>query len=168
MKANIRESGFADHIPFQCKDHNPPVLAVGMHSVEAHALPAPDTNRPELEQSFVAARTPIEEIVAEIWAEVLKREKVGIHDNFFDLGGHSLLATQVVSRIRERLQAELPLRVLFETPTVAELALQIEQSTSAGDKLDELACKLAEVELLSEEEAEHHLAKKNTREKAKV
>ena len=69
--------------------------------VDRKALPAPDQNRFDLEESFVAPRTPVEEMIAEIWAEVLKLDRVGIHDNFFDLGGHSLLATQVISRLRE-------------------------------------------------------------------
>ena len=121
--------------------------------VDRKALPAPDQSRPELEQSFVAPRTLIEEIIVEIWAEVLKTEKVGIHDNFFELGGHSLLATQVTSRLREGLGVELPLRALFEAPTVAELAERIEQRESAVDKLEDLACNLAEMELLSDDEA---------------
>ena len=70
--------------------------------VDRKALPAPDQNRPEAEESYVAPRTPVEELLAEIWAEVLKLDKVGVHDNFFELGGHSLLATQVISRVRKR------------------------------------------------------------------
>jgi len=94
--------------------------------VDRRALPVIDQSRPELEQSFEAPRTLIEEIVAQIWAEVLKVEKVGVHDNFFDLGGHSLLAAQLVSRIRDAFRIELPLRNLFEAPTVGGVANHIE------------------------------------------
>jgi amino acid adenylation domain-containing protein len=93
--------------------------------VDRKALPAPDQSRPELERAFVAPRIPLEERLARIWGEVLKLEKVGIHDNFFDLGGNSLLATQVISRIRTALDAEVPLRAMFEAPTMAELAAVI-------------------------------------------
>ena len=94
------------------------------------ALPEPDQRRPDLEEVYVGPCTPTEEIVAEIWAAVLKVSKVGVHDNFFDLGGHSLLATQLVSRVRERLLVELPLRVLFENATVAGMANHIEMIAS--------------------------------------
>ena len=96
--------------------------------VDRKALPVPDQSRPELEESYQAPRTPIEEMLVGIWAEVLKLEKIGIHDNFFDLGGHSLLATQVISHIRAAFQVELPLRSLFEKPTVVGLAEAIMQS----------------------------------------
>jgi acyl carrier protein len=76
----------------------------------------------------------VEEVVASIWSEVLNLEKVGIHDNFFDLGGHSLLATRVVSRIIVIFQIELPLRALFEMPTVASLSDHIEAIRWAGDE----------------------------------
>ena len=78
-----------------------------------------------LQEKFEAPRTPVEELLAQMWSDVLKLDKVGIHDNFFDLGGHSLLATQLISRIRDAFRLELPLRSLFETPTVAGLAEQI-------------------------------------------
>src|SRR6185369_4694917 len=77
-------------------------------------------------ETFAAASTPTEEVLAGLWTEQLGVEQVGIHDNFFDLGGHSLLATQVISRVRELFHVEIALRQLFETPTVADLAQSID------------------------------------------
>jgi amino acid adenylation domain-containing protein len=94
--------------------------------LDRKGLPAPDQSRPEPEHTYTAPRTPVEELLANIWAEVLKLDKVGIHDNFFDLGGHSLLAARLISRIRDAFRIELPLRNLFEAPTVAGLVAQIE------------------------------------------
>ncbi|GAA6615702.1 non-ribosomal peptide synthetase [Scytonema sp. NUACC26] len=94
--------------------------------VDRHALPVPNFKN-ESEFGFVAPRTPAEEIVADIWSQILKQERIGIHDNFFDLGGHSLLATQAISRLREAFKIELPLRSLFEAPTVAQLVERIEK-----------------------------------------
>ena len=73
--------------------------------------------------------------MAEIWREVLRAEAVGIHDSFFEMGGHSLLAMQVISRVRETFQVDIPLRSLFETPTVAGLARYIQQQRHAGEGL---------------------------------
>jgi amino acid adenylation domain-containing protein len=94
--------------------------------VDRHALPASDQERPKLASAFVAPRTSVEKTLARIWAEVLRIEHVGVHDNFFALGGHSLLAGQVVYRVLGALQVHLPLRSLFEAPTVSELAEYIE------------------------------------------
>jgi hypothetical protein len=99
--------------------------------VDRKALPAPDGSRPVLEREFVAPRTEAEKMLAEIWSEVLGVSEVGIHDNFFELGGHSLLATTVISRIRGSFSVELPLRYLFEAPTIARLALAITQGQAA-------------------------------------
>jgi amino acid adenylation domain-containing protein/thioester reductase-like protein len=94
--------------------------------VNRRALPAPEPSS-ELLEKYVAPRSPIEEILALIWQQVLKVEVVGRHDNFFELGGHSLLATQMVSRLRSSLKVELPLRSLFTAPTIAELAPNIQR-----------------------------------------
>ncbi|HEY9665498.1 MAG TPA: amino acid adenylation domain-containing protein, partial [Coleofasciculaceae cyanobacterium] len=103
--------------------------------VDRRSLPAPDTLRPELDEAFVAPRTPVEELLTGIWSQVLNLERVGIHDNFFHLGGHSLLATQVMSRLYKTFQIELPLRCLFESPTIAELGEHIETAIKAGSGL---------------------------------
>ena len=94
------------------------------------ALPAPP--RPEAEAGFVAPRTPVEEMIAGILTELLQVKRVGVHDNFFDLGGHSLLAMRLVARVRSSLRAAVPLRGLFETPTVAGLAASIEKQLSSS------------------------------------
>jgi amino acid adenylation domain-containing protein len=99
-----------------------PLTANG--KIDRQALPAPEQ---AAAKAYVAPRTPTEEQVATIWAEVLKRHRLSVDDNFFELGGHSLLATQVVSRIRRVLNTDLPLRTLFESPTVARLSEQIEK-----------------------------------------
>ena len=95
--------------------------------VDRRALPAPDPSGFRAENAYAEPRTPVEERLVEIWEEVLGLERVGIHDNFFELGGYSLLATRVVSRTRGALGVELPLRYLFETPSVAGLALAVTQ-----------------------------------------
>ena len=93
--------------------------------VDRKALPAPDVSRSEAE--FVLPRNSTEETVANIYAEILKQEKISINDNFFELGGHSLLGTRVISKLREAFKIELPLRSLFEQPTVAQLAERIDK-----------------------------------------
>jgi non-ribosomal peptide synthetase component F len=100
--------------------------------VDRKALPAPDSARPSLQEKFVAPRTWQEQKLAEIWSQCLGVDPIGIHDNFFVLGGHSLLATQLISQIREVFQVELPLRALFEAPTVATLGERVELAIKAG------------------------------------
>ena len=100
-----------------------------MASSIGKALPAPEYQSKGL---YVAPRTPTEETLAAIWADVLKLDRIGIYDNFFEIGGHSLLATQVVSRIRTSFRIELPLRALFETPTITGLSLSVGPAADAS------------------------------------
>ncbi|NER25603.1 MAG: amino acid adenylation domain-containing protein [Symploca sp. SIO1C2] len=92
--------------------------------IDRKALPAPETQR---DAEYIAPRTPSEQIIANIFAQVLNVENIGINDNFFELGGHSLLATQLISRVREAFSLEIPLRALFSSPTVAQLAQTLSQ-----------------------------------------
>lgn len=100
--------------------------------VDRHALPAPDRARPKMNARFVAPQTGVERELAKIWAEILSLDQVGIEDDFFELGGHSLTATVVLFRVRESFQVDLPLRRLFEAPTVAALACTIEAQRTRG------------------------------------
>jgi amino acid adenylation domain-containing protein len=103
-----------------------PLLPSG--KVDRRALPRPDGPT----TTYQAPRTPVETQLVDLWTQVLRRERVGIHDDFFQLGGHSLLATQFLSRLRDRCGVELPLRQLFEQPTIAGLAPLIEQYRASG------------------------------------
>ncbi|HEX8335218.1 MAG TPA: phosphopantetheine-binding protein, partial [Pyrinomonadaceae bacterium] len=94
--------------------------------VDRKALPRPDLSA-ELAQSYVAPTTQTEELLAGLWAEVLGLSRVGVHDNFFELGGHSLLVTRLFWRVRETLRVNVPLRALFEHPTVSALSPVVEQ-----------------------------------------
>ena len=100
--------------------------------INRRALPKPKVSDMQAAVTYTAPQTPVEQKLADIWAQILKLEQVGIHDNFFNLGGHSLLAMQVIARIHDVIQVELPLRQLFETPTIEELALSITQQQLDG------------------------------------
>src|SRR5262249_25033660 len=115
-----------------------PLTAHG--KVDRRALPASDTLRSELEESLAAPRTPVEEVIAGVWVQLLGIQRVTIHANFFDLGRDSLLATQLISRLRGHFQVELPLRSLFDSPTIAGLAEAIEsaKSRSAAHRIPDI------------------------------
>ncbi|HEY0606557.1 MAG TPA: amino acid adenylation domain-containing protein, partial [Herpetosiphonaceae bacterium] len=99
--------------------------------VDRRALPQPEWNASISDRPFSAPRTPIEALLVQIWIDVLGIEPIGVTDHFFDLGGHSLLATQLMARVRTTFNVELPLRTLFETPTISGLAERVERARSA-------------------------------------
>ncbi|MGH0593689.1 amino acid adenylation domain-containing protein [Bacillus pretiosus] len=96
------------------------------------ALPKPSQDRPDLSSEYVAPKNGVEELIAGTWSSILEIEQVGMNDNFFELGGHSLLATQVVSMLRDAFLINLPLRALFEAPTVRELSVVVEKLRNEG------------------------------------
>jgi amino acid adenylation domain-containing protein len=126
--------------------------------VNRRELPEPEFIESEANENFVAPRTPSEEMLASIWRETLGVPQVGVESNFFDLGGHSLLATRVMSQIREQFGVELPLRVLFETPTIAGLAPHLDAVQSKDTQLQRILSMLENVESISEEEVTALLA----------
>jgi amino acid adenylation domain-containing protein len=105
--------------------------------VDRRALPVPKKTRAGLETKHVAPRNPVEEELVKIWVDVLQIERIGVHDNFFELGGHSLLATRVLSQVQATFQVPLPLRILFEMPTVADMAQEITRMQQSGQSVEE-------------------------------
>ncbi|WP_199853811.1 phosphopantetheine-binding protein [Plantactinospora sp. BB1] len=111
-----------------------PLTANG--KLDRRALPVP-VERPELEVAFEAPRSVTERVLAGLWVELLGVDRVGVHDNFFELGGHSLLMMQLLWRLQEQFGAEVPLELLFEASTVAELAAALDdQAMSAARPTD--------------------------------
>ena len=98
------------------------------------ALPALDTSRPTIRTAYAVPRTPIEETLAGVWAQILGIERIGVRDNFFEIGGHSLLATRVMSRVRDAFNVDLPLRAFFENPTIAQLAELVKEARGRGEE----------------------------------
>jgi amino acid adenylation domain-containing protein len=121
--------------------------------VDRRALPAPETAS-DRSAAFVAPRTPLEEVVTQLWAEVLNVERIGVHDNFFDLGGHSLLATQIIAQVRDSFQVDLPLRSVFGAPTVASFSAEILQHASAPARVEKTAQLLIQIAEMSDTEVE--------------
>ena len=120
-----------------------PLTANG--KVDRDMLPVPNASNILRDDPYLSARTVVEKRVADILAKLLGLDQVGVHDNFFLLGGHSLLATQVITRLRDAFGIDLSLRSLFEAPTVAELSAEVERLL------------LAQVDAMSDEEAQHRL-----------
>ncbi|PYS22426.1 MAG: non-ribosomal peptide synthetase [Acidobacteria bacterium] len=120
------------------------------------ALPAPQS-QPEADETFVAPATPLEELLASTWRQVLNLERIGAHDDFFDLGGHSLLAAKVVSLVRNDLDVQFTMVDVFQAPTIASLAELLYPRVAEKESQNELAKLLEEIACMSEEEAQQHL-----------
>ena len=150
------------HLSASLPDHMLPSAFVFLDSMPL--TPSGKLNRSGLPESkdfvtaggaaYVAPRTPVEEMLAKIWQELLGLERVGVHDDFFELGGHSLLATRVISRIHDELPTDLPVRRLFETPTIEGLAVSVVQASVEKEEAADAERFLAELEELSDEEAQ--------------
>ncbi|BAY65333.1 amino acid adenylation domain-containing protein [Calothrix brevissima NIES-22] len=106
--------------------------------LDRRALPAPKITQLSSPSDFIAPSTAIEKQLVNLWTEILEIDNIGIHHNFFNLGGHSLLATRLVSQIRQTFQIELPLRRIFEKPTIAGLAKDIEKATKTNSQVEEI------------------------------
>jgi hypothetical protein len=157
LVARLRE-----HLAQTLPDHMVPTTWVELASVpltpsgkvDRRALPRPDAIQPRSRAEYVPPRGDLEQLLAGVWAEVLRADRIGAHDSFFELGGHSLLATLAVSRIGEALAIEVPLRRMFEAPTVALLAARLRQDAGPANDLDAAARLVLELLALSDAEVE--------------
>ncbi|MEN6317166.1 MAG: amino acid adenylation domain-containing protein [Syntrophaceae bacterium] len=111
--------------------------------VDRRALPEPEDIRPELDETYEPPRTPVEKALAEIWAEVLGVKRVGVNDNFFELGGHSLLAVRLFVRIRKWAKIDLPLAILFKSPTIRALAEVIDSNCATASNSGEAESRIS-------------------------
>ena len=127
--------------------------------VDRNALPT-DQIGVEANENYLAPQTPLEQVLAGIFSQILSLERIGADDSFFDLGGHSLLATQILSRVREAFQLELPLRKFFRAPTVAGLAATILEAEAERERVERTAEILLKLATLSDEEVDDLLATK--------
>ncbi|MCP2166909.1 non-ribosomal peptide synthetase [Goodfellowiella coeruleoviolacea] len=123
--------------------------------LDRKALPAPGTARPTLEAAYLAPRTPVEEVLAELWSTVLDIDRVGVRDDFFELGGYSLAATRIAALVGETFGVDVPLRAVFEAPTVAEQAAVL---VAAGGEQDVDVTAIAQMALDIEQLGEDEVA----------
>ena len=122
--------------------------------IDRKSLPEPSNTRPQLNVSYVSFRNETEQELIGLWENVLDVRPIGIHDNFFDLGGHSLTASQIVSRVFQRFQLQIPLQALFQSATVADMAAVIAEHLEKRLSSEELENILQELESLSDEDAQ--------------
>jgi acyl carrier protein len=137
-REGLRISGLREHLLGKLPEYMVPGAYVEMEElplnhngkVDRNKLPQPDTDTPE--QEYVGPRSATEETLCRVWQEVLRRERVGIHDNFFKIGGHSLMAARAAARMRESFKVDIPLRRMFELPTIAQLAQAVDETVQAA------------------------------------
>jgi acyl carrier protein len=130
--------------------------------IDRRALPAPDWGDRAVEKSFVAPRTPLEEELAVMLQEILGVQRVGVYDSFFDLGGHSLMATQFIALVRERFRVDLPIRSVFESPTIEGLSAALSRELAMQREQHEVTKLLEELESLGDEDARELLVREQT------
>jgi len=131
----------------------------GPGKVNLRALPSAGRDRPAVETPFTFPRTPVEKYLVKIWVQVLDVDQVGIHDRFLDLGGDSLLAGRLICQVRDVFHIEVPLRTLFDTPTVADMAAEVERNLAKDFPPDEIDRILVEAQGLSEAGVQQPLPK---------
>jgi amino acid adenylation domain-containing protein len=126
--------------------------------VNRKVLPIPNHDRPELNQNYIAPQNPTQELLAEIWSEVLGIERIGIDDNFFYLGGHSLKAIQLIGQIHKTYELDITVRHLFNYPTIGELATVLGELVGGEQIIDEISRTIQEISQLSPEQVQAMLA----------
>jgi amino acid adenylation domain-containing protein len=126
--------------------------------VNRRVLPVPTQDRPELNQNYIAPQTPTQELLAEIWSEVLGIQRIGIDDNFFHLGGHSLKAIQLIGRIHQTFELDITVRHLFSYPTIRELADVLGELAGGEEIINEISRTIQEISQLSPEQVQAMLA----------
>ena len=130
----LNPATFRQYLQNQLPDYMLPAAFVRLNDIplrpngklDRQSLPVPKAVDRIQSTNYVAPRTVLQELLVEVWQEVLTIERIGIHDHFFDIGGHSLLAAQVIARLRQMLELDIPLRSIFEHPTIAQLASVID------------------------------------------
>jgi acyl carrier protein len=121
--------------------------------LDLQALPPPERLMHELNQTFVAPRNAVEEVLAQMWMEVLKLDRVGVYDDFFELGGHSLLVMQIIARLRDTFQAELPPTSLFDATTIADLSEILVAHEEQPGQMEKIAAIIQKLNRMSDEDA---------------
>jgi len=131
--------------------------------IDRKALPRIDQSSRAVDENFEAPRSHLEDSLARIWCELLRVDRVSVHDNFFELGGHSLLGAKLISNLRRQLNVNLNLIDIFQSPTIAKLGALIYQRQTEDEPEDDLALLLAEIENMSDEEAQQRISEETAR-----